>query len=192
MQNLLGRCGRSRFVRQTAFPIRGRSFKTAKKTQQLQLQFSQTDFRKSGKPRSRTRHREDYYSPEKFRMECVLEKPVAPLLLSPPPAGQFLPLCSLPSSFSGAGEGIRTPDPLITNQMLYRLSYASNWGKARLRANLSHGSLPDVRDNYIKYHSVKRGRNKSYLCAGSPTRRHPMGARVTAVLRRKGGRPREN
>ena len=56
---------------------------------------------------------------------------------------------------SGAGEGIRTPDPLITNQMLYRLSYASNWGKARLRANLSHGSLPDVRDNYIKYHSVK-------------------------------------
>ena len=24
-----------------------------------------------------------------------------------------------------AGEGIRTPDPLITNQMLYRLSYAS-------------------------------------------------------------------
>jgi hypothetical protein len=29
---------------------------------------------------------------------------------------------------SGAGEGIRTPDPLITNQMLYRLSYASNSG----------------------------------------------------------------
>jgi hypothetical protein len=29
-------------------------------------------------------------------------------------------------SYSGAGEGIRTPDPLITNQMLYRLSYASN------------------------------------------------------------------
>ena len=71
----------------------------------------------------------------------------------------FLLLCSLPSSFSGAGEGIRTPDPLITNQMLYRLSYASNWGKARLRANLSHGSLPDVRDNYIKYHSVKMGCN---------------------------------
>ena len=56
---------------------------------------------------------------------------------------------------TGAGEGIRTPDPLITNQMLYRLSYASNWGKARLRANLSHGSLPDVRDNYIKYHMGK-------------------------------------
>jgi hypothetical protein len=62
---------------------------------------------------------------------------------------------------SGAGEGNRTPDPLITNQMLYRLSYASNWGKARFRANLSHGSLPDVRDNYIKYHSVKTRRNKS-------------------------------
>ena len=56
---------------------------------------------------------------------------------------------------SGAGEGIRTPDPLITNQMLYRLSYASNWGKARLRANLSHGPLPDVRDNYIRYHTGK-------------------------------------
>ncbi len=26
---------------------------------------------------------------------------------------------------TGAGEGIRTPDPLITNQMLYQLSYAS-------------------------------------------------------------------
>ena len=25
----------------------------------------------------------------------------------------------------GAGEGNRTPDPLITNQMLYQLSYAS-------------------------------------------------------------------
>jgi hypothetical protein len=33
--------------------------------------------------------------------------------------------------FSGAGEGIRTPDPLITNQMLYRLSYASNSGESR-------------------------------------------------------------
>ena len=32
---------------------------------------------------------------------------------------------------SGAGEGIRTPDPLITNQMLYRLSYASNSGDSR-------------------------------------------------------------
>jgi hypothetical protein len=71
----------------------------------------------------------------------------------------LLLLCSLSSSFSGAGEGNRTPDPLITNQMLYRLSYASNWGKARLRASLSHGSLPDVRDNYIKYHRAKLGCN---------------------------------
>ena len=31
------------------------------------------------------------------------------------------------NSFPGAGEGIRTPDPLITNQMLYQLSYASAW-----------------------------------------------------------------
>jgi hypothetical protein len=35
---------------------------------------------------------------------------------------------------SGAGEGIRTPDPLITNQMLYRLSYASNSGDSRASA----------------------------------------------------------
>ncbi len=31
-----------------------------------------------------------------------------------------------PPPSHGAGEGIRTPDPLITNQMLYRLSYASS------------------------------------------------------------------
>ena len=35
------------------------------------------------------------------------------------------------NSLPGAGEGIRTPDPLITNQMLYRLSYASNSGERR-------------------------------------------------------------
>ena len=32
------------------------------------------------------------------------------------------------NAFLGAGEGIRTPDPLITNQMLYQLSYASKIG----------------------------------------------------------------
>ena len=32
----------------------------------------------------------------------------------------------VPDPFPGAGEGIRTPDPLITNQMLYQLSYASS------------------------------------------------------------------
>jgi hypothetical protein len=31
----------------------------------------------------------------------------------------------VPETLPGAGEGIRTPDPLITNQMLYQLSYAS-------------------------------------------------------------------
>ena len=35
------------------------------------------------------------------------------------------PLLFPESFFSGAGEGNRTPDPLITNQMLYQLSYAS-------------------------------------------------------------------
>ena len=33
---------------------------------------------------------------------------------------------------------------------------------ARLRASLSLGSLPDVRDNYIKYHTGKFWRNKAF------------------------------
>lgn len=41
----------------------------------------------------------------------------------PPPVAAPLPC--VPEPFPGAGEGIRTPDPLITNQMLYQLSYAS-------------------------------------------------------------------
>ena len=96
-------------------------------------------------------------------MECVFGKTCcAAIALVRRLPDKFLPLMLAVELVSGAGEGIRTPDPLITNQMLYRLSYASNWGKARLRANLSHGSLPDVRDNYIKYHSVKFWRNKSF------------------------------
>jgi hypothetical protein len=39
----------------------------------------------------------------------------------------------LPETFPGAGEGIRTPDPLITNQMLYQLSYASSMRQLHLR-----------------------------------------------------------
>jgi hypothetical protein len=54
--------------------------------------------------------------------------------------------------------------------MLYRLSYASkHWGKLRLRANLSLGSHPDVRDNYIKYHSAKNGRNKTAEAGLAPS-----------------------
>ncbi len=37
----------------------------------------------------------------------------------------FLALAEFRSRLSGAGEGTRTPDRLITNQMLYQLSYAS-------------------------------------------------------------------
>ena len=142
-----------RSVRPTASFARRRSSKPADKMQHKSTSILQN--RKSGKPRSRPRHREDYNSPEKFRMECVLEKPVAPLLPSPPPAGPLRSAMLAAELVPGAGEGNRTPDPLITNQMLYRLSYASNWGKARLRANLSLGPLPDVRDNYIKYHTGK-------------------------------------
>jgi hypothetical protein len=75
-------------------------------------------------------------------MECVGKTCCAANRVRRPPENSFL------LSFSGAGEGIRTPDPLITNQMLYRLSYASNSGEStRLRANESLGSLPNVRDN---------------------------------------------
>ena len=53
--------------------------------------------------------------------------------------------------FPGAGEGIRTPDPLITNQMLYRLSYASIRKHASSDTILPY-SLSQFRDNYRKYH----------------------------------------
>jgi hypothetical protein len=46
--------------------------------------------------------------------------PLAYRFLIPSPA--YRPLWP---AQTGAGEGIRTPDPLITNQMLYQLSYAS-------------------------------------------------------------------
>ena len=48
-------------------------------------------------------------------------------------AARARPRTNLPETFSGAGEGIRTPDPLITNQMLYQLSYASSVGQLRPR-----------------------------------------------------------
>ncbi len=45
--------------------------------------------------------------------------------------------------------------------MLYQLSYASKFGgKTRYRANLSLRSLPDVRDNYLRYHKGKLGCNR--------------------------------
>jgi hypothetical protein len=73
-------------------------------------------------------HREDHCSlastTRKSSEWSALEKPVR-RLPNPPPAGQFY--SSSEDLFSGAGEGIRTPDPLITNQMLYRLSYASKF-----------------------------------------------------------------
>ena len=60
-----------------------------------------------------------YNTPENTLMECV--RILAPL------ARVFAQTAVVSGKlFSGAGEGIRTPDPLITNQMLYRLSYASN------------------------------------------------------------------
>src|SRR5262252_6907604 len=55
--------------------------------------------------------------------------------------------------FPGAGEGIRTPDPLITNQMLYQLSYASEAGDCAPRRHKPPLTLTRVRDNCIKYHN---------------------------------------
>ena len=65
-------------------------------------------------------------------MECVFLLMSCSLLPWLMAAGRTLPPDN-PVSL-GAGEGIRTPDPLITNQMLYQLSYASK-------------ILPDRRDN---------------------------------------------
>ena len=66
-------------------------------------------------------------------MECVFLLMSCSLLPWLMVAGRaFAP--SQPVSL-GAGEGIRTPDPLITNQMLYQLSYASK-------------TVPNRRDNH--------------------------------------------
>ncbi len=44
---------------------------------------------------------------------------------------------------NGAGRGTRTPDPLITNQVLYQLSYAGDQGAAYSEAERAgkHASL---------------------------------------------------
>jgi hypothetical protein len=64
---------------------------------------------------------------EKFLMECCWKICCAAAAPRPCPAFR--------NPFPGAGEGIRTPDPLITNQMLYQLSYASNRGTAAPRSD---------------------------------------------------------
>ena len=59
----------------------------------------------------------------------------------------------LRKAFPGAGEGIRTHDPLITNQMLYQLSYASKFGPLPPSGQEKPScSLPNVRDNFLNYH----------------------------------------
>ena len=70
-----------------------------------------------------------YDTPENNLMECVrMLRCRARLRANRLVSGKLLP---------GAGEGIRTPDPLITNQMLYRLSYASKWEVRPFRHNTS-------------------------------------------------------
>src|SRR5208282_397769 len=69
----------------------------------------------------------DPCTPEKMRMECVGKTCCA----ATKSAATGRKTRRLSNSLPGAGEGIRTPDPLITNQMLYRLSYASNSGERR-------------------------------------------------------------
>ena len=77
------------------------------------------------------------FEPSGSRKRLGAETPIFPrisecfqILLNPLP--NFPTSACLLNSFAaplaqpdGAGEGIRTPDPLITNQMLYQLSYAS-------------------------------------------------------------------
>jgi hypothetical protein len=102
----------------------------------------------AGNQGSRKRKREDHYTAEKVANGVRLEKPVAPLTIGLAKAKSLKPNHSKPTanrnvhrlledaSFSGAGEGIRTPDPLITNQMLYRLSYASTSGESAFQRML--------------------------------------------------------
>src|ERR1035441_3118455 len=92
----------------------------------------------------RERPPDTYHSPENTLMECPKAAP-------PQCASPRKPLLFPESCFSGAGEGNRTPDPLITNQMLYRLSYASRWKQVQPSTILPR-SLREVRDNYLSYH----------------------------------------
>src|SRR6478672_7835326 len=120
----------SRSVRQPCCASAGTTENLQTKTQRKR---TANKFRKSGKPRPRTRHREDYNSPEKFRMECVLEKPVAPLLPSPPPAGQFLLLCSLAELVLWSWRRESNPRPS---------DYKSDALPTELRQQLGKGALP--------------------------------------------------
>src|SRR5450755_2317298 len=72
--------------------------------------------------------------------------------------------------------------------MLYQLSYASKFGgKTRLRANLSLRSLPDVRDNYLRYHKGKlrcNRRSERVTSSSYSSRNATMGS--TRAARRAG------
>jgi hypothetical protein len=51
----------------------------------------------------------------------------------------------LSGAIDGAAEGIRTPDPRITNAVLYRLSYRgmpTEWRRSNTRGLLTQDSLP--------------------------------------------------
>ena len=66
------------------------------------------------------------------------------------PLENLLCRCAAPKCFfSGAGEGIRTPDPLITNQMLYQLSYASGLGQCPSRSTYTTPSDPQLMSRTI-------------------------------------------
>ena len=92
----------------------------------------------------RTLRQIDFDKPRfgKFFQWSVVLKSVAPLRFprsacaDPTEDQAVIPLPCL-TQLSGAGEGIRTPDPLITNQMLYQLSYASKTEPAQLDRSAS-------------------------------------------------------
>ena len=58
---------------------------------------------------------------------------------------ELLPLSPPSGALSGAGEGTRTPDRLITNQMLYQLSYAGARRPHQHTAELASGQPPQRR-----------------------------------------------
>ena len=99
----LGRCGRRAPSRQTAFHIREDYAKPADKTQHKSDFTRKTDFRNTGKPRSRTRHREDSLHagkvPNGVRWKNLLRR-----YCQSAACRRFATLAA--DSFSGAGEGI--------------------------------------------------------------------------------------
>ena len=72
---------------------------------------------------------------------------------------------------NGAGEGTRTPDPIITNDVLYQLSYTG------ILLCLAPDAKPPLRDARPWDASFLRGATGAITVRSAPTRRDPTRAR---------------